>query len=56
VLPTVKLAEERVIKKNLDKEYAGITGIPEFCKASINLALGEGNQWTSSGLVTYNLS
>ncbi|XP_021962941.1 aspartate aminotransferase, mitochondrial [Folsomia candida] len=50
VLPTVKIAEERVIKKNLDKEYAGITGVPEFFKAAINLALGEGNPWTSSGL------
>lgn len=50
VLPSVRQAEERIVKKNLDKEYAGITGIPEFCKASINLALGDGNQWASNGL------
>ena len=40
VLPSVKEAEQRVVKKNLDKEYAGITGVPDFTKAAAVLAYG----------------
>ncbi|KAG9624237.1 putative aspartate aminotransferase, partial [Aureobasidium melanogenum] len=40
VLPSVKEAEQRVVKKNLDKEYAGITGVPDFIKAAAVLAYG----------------
>jgi len=50
VLPSVKKAEQAVIAKNLDKEYAPIQGNPEFGKASVNLALGENNQFTANGL------
>lgn len=53
VLPSVKAAEERIAKKNLDKEYAGIVGVAEFCKSAINLALGEGNEYSSNGLVIF---
>ena len=45
-------AEAEIVKKNMDKEYSPITGSPEFCKASINLALGEDNEWTKNGLVS----
>eukprot|EP00081_Caenorhabditis_elegans_P027900 NP_741811.1 Aspartate aminotransferase [Caenorhabditis elegans] len=41
VLPSVKEAERQVIAANLDKEYAGIVGLPEFTKLSAQLALGE---------------
>ncbi|CAP25602.1 Protein CBR-GOT-2.2 [Caenorhabditis briggsae] len=41
VLPSVKEAERQVIAANLDKEYAGIVGLPEFTKLSAKLALGE---------------
>jgi len=34
----------------MDKEYAPISGSAEFCKASINLALGEDNEWVKNGL------
>ncbi|MQL20618.1 aminotransferase class I/II-fold pyridoxal phosphate-dependent enzyme, partial [Escherichia coli] len=34
VLPSVKEAERQVIAANLDKEYAGIVGLPEFTKLS----------------------
>ena len=34
-------AEEKIIKSNLDKEYAGITGVPNFTKAALRLAYGE---------------
>lgn len=40
VLPSVRSAEEKVISSKLDKEYAGITGVPSFTKASVVLAYG----------------
>lgn len=33
-------AEERIIQQKMNKEYAAITGIPEFCEKAIELALG----------------
>ncbi|CAI5454993.1 unnamed protein product [Caenorhabditis angaria] len=44
VLPSVKEAERQVIAANLDKEYAGIVGLPEFTKLSAKLALGENSE------------
>lgn len=38
-------------EKNLDHEYTTIAGIPEFCTASINLALGDNHEAIKSGLV-----
>jgi len=40
VLPSVKEAEQKVVNSSLDKEYAGITGIPSFIKAAMQLAYG----------------
>ena len=40
VLPSVRTAEQKVVQQNLDKEYAGITGVPEFAKAAATLAYG----------------
>jgi len=40
VLPSVKTAENRVVNGGLDKEYAGITGVPAFTKAAALLAYG----------------
>ena len=40
VLPSVQSAEQAIVKKNLDKEYAGITGVPDFTKAAALLAYG----------------
>jgi len=40
VLPSVKEAERKVVNASLDKEYAGITGIPSFTKAAMLLAYG----------------
>ncbi|GAM84577.1 hypothetical protein ANO11243_025730 [Dothideomycetidae sp. 11243] len=40
VLPSVKSAESKVVQGNLDKEYAGITGVPSFTKAAAILAYG----------------
>lgn len=40
VLPSVKQAEKKIVEANLDKEYAGITGVPAFTKAALQLAYG----------------
>ncbi|XP_033228082.1 aspartate aminotransferase, mitochondrial [Belonocnema kinseyi] len=50
VLPSVIKAEQQMRSKNLDKEYSPISGNPEFCQHSINLALGDGNEIVANGL------
>jgi aspartate aminotransferase len=40
VLPSVRTAEEKIVASSLDKEYAGITGVPSFTKAAAVLAYG----------------
>ena len=40
VLPSVRTAEQKVVQSALDKEYAGITGVPSFTKAAALLAYG----------------
>ncbi|XP_053961623.1 aspartate aminotransferase, mitochondrial-like [Anastrepha ludens] len=44
VLPSVRTAEERVVAKQLDKEYATIIGIPDFYNKAIELALGKDSE------------
>ena len=39
----MKTAEKKVVESNLDKEYAGITGVPAFTKAAAVLAYGSGS-------------
>lgn len=50
VLPCVRKAEEQIRAKNLDKEYAPIGGTAEFCKRSIELALGDDTDVVANGL------
>lgn len=40
VLSCVRQAEEILLKQNLNKEYLGITGLPEFTKSATELAYG----------------
>jgi aspartate aminotransferase len=40
-------------KKNMDKEYAPISGPADFCKHSILLALGDDSQHVAEGRVIY---
>jgi aspartate/tyrosine/aromatic aminotransferase len=40
VLSCVRKAEERLLEKQLDKEYAPITGVPAFDKGAVKLAYG----------------
>ncbi|XP_059615996.1 aspartate aminotransferase, mitochondrial [Phlebotomus argentipes] len=49
VLPSVLKAEHRIIERGMDKEYAPISGYPEFTKLAIELALGEGNPVLAAG-------
>jgi aspartate aminotransferase, mitochondrial len=50
VLPSVRKAEEKIRIKEMDKEYSTIAGNIDFCKESINLALGDGNEVVANGL------
>ena len=43
-------AEEIMAKKALDKEYAPISGPADFCKLSIQLALGDNSEELKAGL------
>ncbi|KAF3905843.1 hypothetical protein AA313_de0207219 [Arthrobotrys entomopaga] len=40
VLPSVRAAEKKIFDQGVDKEYAGITGVPAFTKAAAILAYG----------------
>ncbi|KAG7209316.1 hypothetical protein KM043_015427 [Ampulex compressa] len=50
VLPSVRKAEENIRNRNMDKEYSAISGNTDFCRLSINLALGENNSAVQNGL------
>ncbi|KAF2460381.1 putative aspartate aminotransferase [Lineolata rhizophorae] len=41
VLPSVRTAEQKVVDARLDKEYAGITGVPSFVSSAIKLAYAD---------------
>ncbi|EPQ63474.1 hypothetical protein BGT96224_A20367, partial [Blumeria graminis f. sp. tritici 96224] len=40
VLNSVRAAENLIVSSGLNKEYSGITGLPDFTKASATLAFG----------------
>ncbi|KAF4550245.1 Aspartate aminotransferase-like protein 3 [Elsinoe fawcettii] len=56
VLPSVKSAESKVVQSNLDKEYAGITGVPDFTKAAAVLAYGADSAAITEGRVAITQS
>ncbi|KAL5345861.1 aspartate transaminase aat1 [Pseudogymnoascus australis] len=56
VLPSVRTAEDKVIAAKLNKEYAGITGVPEFTKAAAVLAYGEGSSALDRLVITQSIS
>ena len=51
VLESVKKAEQAIAKENLDKEYAPISGVAEFCQASAKLAFGDNSPVIKDQLV-----
>ncbi|EEP80302.1 aspartate aminotransferase [Uncinocarpus reesii 1704] len=56
VLPSVKVAETKVVNSSLDKEYAGITGVPAFTKAAAELAYGADSSAIKDGRVAITQS
>lgn len=56
VLPSVRAAEEKVVAAKLNKEYAGITGLPEFTAAAARLAYGETNPALDRLAITQSIS
>jgi len=56
VLPSVREAEKRVIENKMNKEYAGITGVPEFPSAAAKLAYGNDSPVLDKIAVTQTIS
>ena len=53
VLPSVIKAEEKLSELNLDKEYLGIAGLPEFTAAAAKLAFGDKSRVIADKLVRF---
>ncbi|KAL8380815.1 hypothetical protein RB595_005214 [Gaeumannomyces hyphopodioides] len=56
VLPSVRQAEEKVVSSRMNKEYAGITGVPEFTAAGAKLAYGDNSDVLGRTAVTQSIS
>lgn len=56
VLPSVRAAEDRIVAKRLNKEYLGITGLPEFTAAAAELAYGKGSSALERLAITQSIS
>jgi aspartate aminotransferase len=52
VLESVKRAEHLLANENLDKEYTQITGVQDFCDASVRLLLGPDSHIVKNKLVS----
>lgn len=52
----MRAAEERVVAAKLNKEYAGITGLPEFTKAAAALAYGKDSPALDRLAITQSIS
>lgn len=56
VLPSVREAEDKVIAQRLNKEYAGITGLPDFTKGAAELAYGADSPALDRIAITQSIS
>ncbi|KFG81733.1 putative aspartate aminotransferase [Metarhizium anisopliae] len=56
VLPSVREAEQKVIDDNLNKEYAGITGVAEFPALAAKLAYGADSSVLDRVAITQSIS
>ncbi|VDP92161.1 unnamed protein product [Echinostoma caproni] len=54
VLPSVKEAESRMFSRNMDKEYASIAGIAEFCDLAAKLAFGNDSKHIEQKCVCFS--
>jgi len=53
ILNCVRKAEERIFQAKMNHEYAGISGVPEFIKASQELLFGPDHPLLKNGQVHY---
>ena len=51
VLPSVKAAEQRLIDRNENKEYATQAGVPAFVEHAMRFAYGDASEPLKSGCV-----
>jgi aspartate aminotransferase len=56
VLPSVREAEKKVVESKMNKEYAGITGVPEFPPAAAKLAYGANSPALDRITITQTIS
>ena len=56
MLSSVRKAEEKLLERHLDKEYAPITGVPAFCKGAIRLAYGADSPAIKDGRIAVTQS
>jgi aspartate aminotransferase len=56
VLPSVRTAEDKVVSAYMNKEYAGITGVPDFTKAAAVLAYGKDSSALDRLVITQSIS
>lgn len=56
VLPSVRAAEQKIIDSKMNKEYAGITGVPEFPALAAKLAYGANSPVLDRLVITQTLS
>lgn len=52
----MRKAEEKLLQKQLDKEYAPITGVPAFDKGAIKLAYGADSSAIKEGRIAVTQS
>lgn len=56
VLPSVREAEQKIVSSRMNKEYAGITGVPEFTKSAALLAYGKDSSALDRLAITQSVS
>ena len=54
ILPSVRMAEDKLFAKRNNHEYATIAGITEFCDESAKLAFGDNSAVLKNKLVYIN--
>lgn len=55
-MPSVLKAEDKITTARLNKEYAGITGVPEFTAAAAQLAYGPSSPAADRTVITQSIS
>lgn len=56
ILPSIREAELAIVNGNMDKEYAVITGVPEFVKVALDFAYGADSEPLKSGRIAASQS